>query len=64
MVDEEPLDVSSMKFVSFNKFFRLPMQKNEKETVSFLRKLEARKGRRVVALSVKGKPSSTSHFDR
>ena len=40
------------------------MQKNEKETVSFLRKLEARKGRRVVALSVNRQPSSTSHFDR
>lgn len=32
--------------------------------MSLLRRLEARKGCRVAALSVKRKPSSTFHFDR
>ena len=40
------------------------MEGYEREIVSLLRKLKAKKDRRVVTLSIKRRPSSMSCFDR
>ncbi|RVW20140.1 hypothetical protein CK203_116799 [Vitis vinifera] len=64
MGDESLYDLSFGKFVSFSKFLDLLVEGYEKEIVSLLRKLEAKKGYRVVALSIKRRPSSMSDFDR
>ncbi|RVW91388.1 hypothetical protein CK203_035449 [Vitis vinifera] len=64
MGDESLYDLSFGKFVSFSKFLDLLVEGYEKEIVSLLRKSEAKKGYRVVALSIKRRPSSMSDFDR
>ena len=61
-VVEHLSDSSFRKFLIFSKFLGLPMDGNEKEIASLLRKMENRKGRRVSV--VKRRPSSTPHFVR
>lgn len=57
-------DLSFQKFVSFSEFLGFLVEGFEKEVESLLRKLEVRKGRKVVGSSVKRKPSSASHAKR
>ena len=55
-------DLSYQKFISFSKFMVLPVNENEKEITSLLKKLESRKQHR--ASIVKRRPPSTSHLVR
>ena len=57
-------DLSFKKFAFFCKFLGFLMEGYEREIVSLLRKLKAKKDRRVVTLSIKRRPSSMSCFDR
>ena len=55
---------SYKNFVSFSEYLGLPMEGFDKEVDSLLRKLEARKGQRVVGLTGKRRPSHASWFER
>lgn len=59
--DEILVDLSFKNFVFVNEFLSLPMEGFEKEVKSLLRRLQIRKGLKVVGLRVNKRPSSTSH---
>lgn len=62
--DRNCADLAFKKFISFNEYLGLHVERFEKEVDSLLRKLEARKGRRVEGSSFRRRPSPTSHFER
>lgn len=59
--DEILVDLSFKNFVFVNEFLSLPMEGFEKEVKSLLRRLQVRKGLKVVGLRVNKRPSSASH---
>lgn len=64
MGDKNFSNLSFKNFVSFREWLGLQVNNCEKEVASLLRKLEAKKGCKVVTSSTKGRPFSTSCVER